>query len=397
MQGIDIDVKSGIMTSTQEGDDGNDRDISNTGVSTPDIQSIDRPGQGLRQNNGSETRQGATETKGESSRTSSRQFDPIRRRSSDSVESRNQGRDTRNRERLEPLTPGRIDTSTPRDIILDATTDINHKAGAAARFDANLEAIRTLKHIEAEERQATPKEQSILAKYSGFGDSAFNDAFTNYHYRNNEAWERRGIELKELTTEKEYKDIERSRLNAFFTTPEVINTTWDTLRKFGADKIARPHVLEPSAGSGRFLGYQPADWAARSERSAVELDELTGRMVKQMYPETATYVMGYQKAPIADNSVDIAISNVPFGNYGVNDPEFTKKDKYLTRSIHNYFFAKTLRKLRPGGVMAFVTSRYTMDAPGATRVREHLAEKADLLGAIRLPHNAFPDTEYENY
>jgi len=371
----------------------NDSNIQSSGIHATEPQGTDRTSTRLRQNNGKETRQKNTVTQSRSGSVIRQKSDRIRGRSSDSMESSNPVRDTGNGERLKPLTTGRIDTSIPKDIILDSSTDINHKAGAAARFDANLEAIRTLKHIEAEDRQATPKEQAILAKYSGFGDSAFNDAFSNYRYRNNEAWEKRGTELKEITTEKEYKDIERSRLNAFYTTPEVINTTWDTLRKLGADKIARPHVLEPSAGSGRFLGYQPADWAARSERSAVELDELTGRMVKQMYPETATYVMGYQKAPIADNSIDIAISNVPFGNYGVNDPEFTKKDKYLTRSIHNYFFAKTLRKLRPGGVMAFVTSRYTMDAQGATRIREHLSEKADLLGAIRLPHNAFPDTE----
>lgn len=291
----------------------------------------------------------------------------------------------------ERLTPGSIDTSLPRDIILDSTSDIGTGLGAARRFDANLDAIRTLKILDTEDRQATPEEQATLAKYSGFGDSAFNDAFSRYS--RDDIWKQRGDRLRELTSGEEYEAIERSRLNAFYTTPEVINATWQALRKMGADDIANPHILEPSAGSGRFLGFQPVDLAARSQRTAVELDQLTGRMLKQMYPKTEVYVMGYQDAPIPKESVDIAISNVPFGDFPVHDRTFGKDRRKLTRQIHNYFFAKTLDQLRPGGLLAFVTSHGTLDSTKAKPIREALAEQADLVGAIRLPKTAFPDTE----
>ena len=258
------------------------------------------------------------------------------------------------------------------------------------RWDANVEALKTLKQIEAEERTAIPAEQAVLARYSGFGDSAFEQGFLPY--TRDDAWKKRGEELRELTTQDEYESIGRSRLNAFYTTPEVIKAMWDGLERMGAGDLENPRVLEPSAGSGRFLGMQPTEMAKRSERTAVELDELTGRILRRAYPDTKVMITGYQKAPIPDESIDIAISNVPFGNFGVIDPAY--KDKpYLTNSIHNYFFAKTLEKLRPGGVMGFVTSHYTMDAPGAKRVREYLAERADLVGAIRLPQDAFPDTQ----
>jgi|GEM_PF-1954199 N12 class adenine-specific DNA methylase/ppGpp synthetase/RelA/SpoT-type nucleotidyltranferase len=293
----------------------------------------------------------------------------------------------------EPLIPGAMATSEPKDIILDADSDIGHNAGAVVRFEANLEAIRTLKRVEAEDRPATPDEQSVLARYSGFGDSAFNDAFRRYNSRDDAPWKRRGEILKAITTEPEYEAIERSRLNAYYTSPQVIKATWDALERLGVNDIDHPKVLEPSAGSGRFLGFQPIELAARSKRTAVELDDLTGRMLKQTYPETAVYVMGYQQAPLPNDSFDVAISNVPFGNYAVSDPAFTKGRRPLTRQIHNYFFAKTLDKLKPGGVLAFVTSHYTLDAPTAKPIREMLAEKADLLGAIRLPEDAFPDTK----
>ena len=261
-----------------------------------------------------------------------------------------------------------------------------------ARWDANIAAIKTLKELEAEGRPATPAEQAVLAKYSGFGDSAFEQGFS--HYTREPAWEERKATLKELVSGEEYEAIKQSRLNAFYTSPEVIKTMWQGLEHLGVDKIPNPKVLEPSAGSGRFLALQPPGMAARSERTAVELDNLTAGIAKHLYPNAAVWNMGFQDAPLPDDSFDLAVSNVPFGNYGVHDPGFLRSGrKFLAGSIHNYFFAKTLDKLRPGGVLAFVTTHHTLDSEKAQRVREYLAEQADLLGEVRLPENAFPDTQ----
>ncbi len=263
---------------------------------------------------------------------------------------------------------------------------------AIARWDANIDAIRVLKRLQAEGRAATPEEQKVLAKYSGFGDSAYEQAFA--YYQRDSAWKKRKEELEELVTPEEHDAIKRSRLNAFYTTPEVIRSMWSGLRDLGADKLPRPKVLEPSAGSGRFLAYQPRDMAASSERTAVELDNLTAGLLKGQFPDATVYNVGFEAAPVPDGHFDIAVSNVPFGNYGVHDPEYLAEGKnYLTGSIHNYFFAKSMDKLRPGGVLAFITTHHTMDAPKARKVREYLADKADLVGAVRLPEDAFPDTE----
>ena len=167
---------------------------------------------------------------------------------------------------------------------------------------------------------------------------------------------------------------------------------WDSLEDMGADQLQNPVVLEPSAGAGRFLGLQPPEMARRSKRIAVELDDLTGRITTHTYPDTQVHVAGFEDVHIPDNYVDIAISNVPFGNYPVYDEEYQGQD-HMTRSIHNYFFTKAVDKLKPGGVAAFITSHYTMDSPQARDFREQIAEQADFLGAVRLPQNAFPDTE----
>jgi len=298
-----------------------------------------------------------------------------------SLEPSNPVADPGERERLNP----------PRDIVLTKDSDVDADVGPASRFDANLAALHTIKALEAEGRQATPEEQATIAKFSGFGDSDFNDAFDIYEREG--IWKRRGDELREITTEDEYQKIERSRLTAYFTTPEVIKTMWDGLREMGVDNLKHPRILEPSAGSGRFFGYQPQDLASRSTRIAVELDTLSGQMLKQAYPEAEVYVMGYQDAPIAKDSIDVAISNVPFGHSPVTDPDFRKGRRILSRSIHNYFFAKALDQLRPGGVLAFITSHHTLDAPTSQPVREALAERADLVRAIRLPRGTFRDTE----
>lgn len=285
--------------------------------------------------------------------------------------------------------------TTTRDIVLTQENDIGHSAGPAARFDANLAAVRTLKKIEAENRSATPEEQMTMAKFSGWGDSGFNNAFDSYVRRYKpDAMSRRGEELEKMLTEDEYQAIENSRRTAYFTTPDIVRATWDAMTRLGANKLTNPRVLEPSAGSGRFLSYQPPEMAAKSQRIAVELDSLTGRMLKHTFPQTEVYAgVGYQNAPIPKESIDIAISNVPFSKVGVTDTSFPKGKKFLTRSLHNYFFAKALEQLRPGGMIGFITSHQTLDAPTSKDVRQELSEKADLISAIRLPKDAFPDTE----
>ena len=293
---------------------------------------------------------------------------------------------------LQQLAPTPLDLG--RDFILDPR-DITLPRTPTERWNANIAAIRLAQQLELEDRKPTPEEQAVLAKYAGFGDSAFETAFRGYggDPDTRQAWRERGEELRELVGPDEYRAIERSRINAFYTTPEVINATWRALERMGVDKLAQPRVLEPSAGSGRYLGLQPTDLAARSKRTAVELDTTTGNILKRVYPNAATYVMGFQEAPIPDDSVDVAVSNVPFGNIPVLDPSYRKGRDLLTKQVHNYFFAKTLDKLRPGGVLGFVTSHHTLDAPTAQPIREYLAEHADLLGAIRLPEGAFPDTD----
>ena len=272
---------------------------------------------------------------------------------------------------------------------------------AIERWNANIGAIRLLRQLEAEDRAATPEEQAVLARYSGFGDAAFGKAFPVDRraigvYSDNEersAWERRREELESLIGREEVDALRFSRLNAFYTTPEVVSTMWTGLRTMGADDLENIRVLEPSAGSGRFFGFMPEDLADKSERIAVEKDLVTGAVLKRAYPDTQVYVQGFEDTPIPHESIDIAVSNVPFGSFGVDDDSYPN---WLTnQSIHNYFFAKTMDLLRPGGVMAYVTSHHTMDAanPRASQFREWMAERGDLVSAVRLPASAFPDTE----
>jgi len=199
---------------------------------------------------------------------------------------------------------------------------------------------------------------------SGFGDSAFGEAFPANDWGNfkNTAWGRRREELKAITSDEEYKAIEKSRLNASIPLPEVIKFTWQALEKQGVGKLSHPRILEPSAGSGRFLGYEPPELAAKSERIAVELDSLTGRILKQMYPNAETYIMGFEKAPIPKESIDVAISNVPFGNYPIFDPSFKKDRKkatgqFITTSLPRHW------KNYGGGILAFVTLTKPLTRP----------------------------------
>ena len=164
------------------------------------------------------------------------------------------------------------------------------------RWEANIEAIRTLKQLEAEGRPATPEKQAKFARYSGFGDSAFEQAFVQYPH--DRTWKARGEELRDVTTQEEYRAIEGSRINAFYTSREVIETIWNGLERMGATNLENPRILEPSAGSGRFLGLQPAEMAKRSDRTAVELDSITGRILKHTYPDAKVMITGFEKAPI---------------------------------------------------------------------------------------------------
>src|SRR5439155_17006122 len=169
---------------------------------------------------------------------------------------------------------------------------------------------------------------------------------------------------------------------------------WQGLHTLGLGNLSVPRILEPAAGIGRFLGLQPTEIATRSDRTAIELDELTARLLKKLYPRTVVHELAFQDAPLRDGFFDVAISNVPFGDFAVADRAFLKPGmRFLTRSIHNYFFAKALTKLRPGGVVVFLTSRYTLDAPSAEPVRRYLHEQADLLAAVRLPSGSFHDTD----
>ena len=238
-------------------------------------------------------------------------------------------------------------------------------ATPVARWDANIRAIRLSRELETQKRAATVEEQREMSMYSGFGDSAFEPAFSPYGTRE-EAWKRRRTEIEELVSSAEYEGIKRSRKNAFYTTPEVVKAMWKGVSDMGADKLPHPRVLEPSAGSGRFLGLQPKEMADKSKRFAVELDPMTAGIVKHVYPQTNVFNAGFEEVPFPNDYFDVAISNVPFGKVKVYDKEFNATGRqYLTNSIHNYFFAKTLDKLKPGGVMAFVTSHHTLDAKKA--------------------------------
>ena len=245
--------------------------------------------------------------------------------------------------------------------------------GAKEKFRRNMDAINLLHELEFEGRQATPEEQEVLAQYVGWGGLA--DAFDESKAN----WADEFQELYTTLSPEEYKAARSSTLNAHYTSPTVIKAMYDAIGDLG---FQTGNILEPSMGVGNFFGMLPESMA-HSRLYGVELDDLTGRIAKQLYPQANITISGFEKTDRKD-FFDLAVGNVPFGQYQVNDPAFNK----LGFSIHNYFFAKALDQLRPGGVLAFVTSRYTMDSKD-TAVRRYLAERADLLGAIRLPNTAF--------
>ena len=245
--------------------------------------------------------------------------------------------------------------------------------GPKQKFARNIEAIRTLFKLEEEHRGATAEEQQVLSQYVGWGGLA--DAFDP----GKDNWAKEYAELKGLLSEDEYAAARSSTLNAHYTSPTVIRSIYDAVERMG---FHSGNILEPSMGVGNFFGMLP-DTMQGSRLYGVELDSITGRIAKKLYPQADITVAGFETTDRRD-FYDLAVGNVPFGQYKVNDKAYNK----LGFSIHNYFFAKAIDQVRPGGVIAFVTSRYTMDSKDST-ARKHMAERADLLGAIRLPNNAF--------
>ena len=253
------------------------------------------------------------------------------------------------------------------------TDDHLGEGGAKQKYARNIEAIRTLFKLEQEHRGATAEEQQVLSRYVGWG--GLSDAFDP----GKDSWAKEYAELKGLLSEDEYAAARSSTLNAHYTSPTVIRSIYDAVERMG---FHSGNILEPSMGVGNFFGMLP-DTMADSRLYGVELDSITGRIAQKLYPQADITVAGFETTDRRD-FYDLAVGNVPFGQYKVNDKAYNK----LGFSIHNYFFAKAIDQVRPGGIVAFVTSRYTMDSKDST-ARKHMAERADLLGAIRLPNNAF--------
>ena len=253
------------------------------------------------------------------------------------------------------------------------TDDHLGEGGAKLKYARNIEAIRTLFKLEQEHRGATAEEQQVLSQYVGWG--GLSDAFDS----GKDSWAKEYVELKGLLSEDEYAAARSSTLNAHYTSPTVIHAIYDAVEKIG---FRSGNILEPSMGVGNFFGMLP-DTMQDSRLYGVELDSITGRIAQKLYPQADITLAGFETTDRRD-FYDLAVGNVPFGNYKVADKAYNK----FGFSIHNYFFAKAIDQVRPGGIVAFVTSRYTMDSKDST-ARKHIAERADLLGAIRLPNNAF--------
>ena len=254
------------------------------------------------------------------------------------------------------------------------TDDHLGEGGARAKFKNNVAAIRTLKEIEFDNRLATPEEQEILSHYVGWGGlpQAFDE--------NNEQWADEFIELQTLLSTEEYEAAKATTLNAHYTSPTVIKAIYQAVENMG---FRTGNVLEPSCGIGNFFGLVPESMKD-SKLFGVELDSITGRIAQQLYQQNSIAVQGFEDTELPDSFFDLAIGNVPFGSYSLHDKRYDKH-RFL---IHDYFFAKTLDKVRPGGIVAFVTSKGTMDKQNSS-VRKYIAERAELIGAIRLPNNAF--------
>ena len=254
-------------------------------------------------------------------------------------------------------------------------TDNNLGVGTPKeKFERNIEAIKVLKKCEKENRYATPEEQKIMSQYVGWG--GLQQAFK----KDDNSWSQEYQELKELLTDEEYENARASVLTAFYTPPIVIKSMYEILQKMG---LKEANILEPSCGIGNFFGMLPTE-LEQCKMYGVELDSISGRIAQQLYQKFTIAVKGYEKVDLPDSFFDVAIGNVPFGDFKVNDRKYDK-NKFL---IHDYFFGKTIDKVRPGGVIAFITSKGTMDKANS-EVRKYIAQRAELLGAIRLPNNTF--------
>lgn len=276
------------------------------------------------------------------------------------------------------------------DFVFVPPNNLEDLGTTVTKYENNLAALRILKELEAEGRgEATLHEQTILSKYVGWGDSTLlRRAFPNGAASSQLP---PAAELKELLSDEEIRALRASSLNAHYTAIPVIRAMYAGLLYVGLHRLrrengARLRVLEPAVGIGHFIGAMPPELKERSDWVAVELDSLSARITKLLYPSATVYAEGFESANLPPDWFDLVISNVPFGNYKVCDVSF--KEPYLHAAIHDYYFAKALRVTRPGGVVAFITSRFTLDKQD-TRLRAHLATHAEMLAAVRLPNDAF--------
>ena len=285
-----------------------------------------------------------------------------------------------------PLTPAQKADAKPSETPgrnYTVTKDSLGDGGVKTKYKNNVEAIKLLKQLEAEGRQATPAEQEVLANYVGWGglSPVFN---INYNGEAiDSAWTKEAKELKELLTDEEYKAARASTTTAFYTPVSVIKNIYGALERLG---FKGGKILEPSMGTGNFFGVMPESMRSKSSLNGVELDPLTGRIAKQLYQKANVEITGFEEAKFPDNYFDLAISNVPFGSFRLDDAKYNK----YNLNIHNYFFAKAMDKVRPGGLVCFVTSTDTMQGRGdSAKLRALLKGKADLVGAVRLPDTTF--------
>lgn len=278
-----------------------------------------------------------------------------------------------NNEEVTSISPPGLSESTPTNFVMP--DDLNLFSGSKTKFKQNIEAIKMLNILEVENRMASPEEQLTLAKYAGWGGLA------SVFDPNNGNWASEYTVLKELLNDKDYAAAKESTLTSHYTDKPIIDFTYKALTKFG---FKGGNLLDPSIGIGNFYGRLPEIIKSNSNLYGVELDSLTGRMAKKLYPQANISVQGFEDTDFSDNFFDVAIGNVPFGSYKLHDPKYNKHN-FL---IHDYFFAKTLDKVRPGGIIAFISSKGTLDKANPS-VRKYISERADLIGAVRLPNTAF--------
>ncbi|MGH7940734.1 MAG: N-6 DNA methylase, partial [Limisphaerales bacterium] len=249
------------------------------------------------------------------------------------------------------------------------------EGGLKQKFQQNLKAVEILRRLDAEERPASPDEKAALVKYVGWG------AMPQVFDVDSAGWRKEQIQLSEILSDEEHRSARATTLNAHYTAPVVIRAMYQAAQRFG---FQGGNVLEPACGIGHFIGLMPEEILRQSKVTGVEIDPLTARIAGALYPDAKIRAEPFEKSKLADESFDLTISNVPFGDYTVHDPRWND----YKFPIHDYFFAAALEKVRPGGLLMFITSHHTLDKMDST-LRELLASKAELVGAIRLPNNAF--------